>query len=276
MKTILNLTLVLFCHLLFAQDYKGDSWQKVKSAGSGTLTIVYFEQSGLIYESDGKVRGVCADIVSDFQKYVEKMHGKKVNVQYAARIPDFASFLKTVQNSENVLGVTNATINEERKKILKFTPPFMTTQVVLLTNKNSPTIKTLAEIPKVFNGFTAQVITGSTHVQYLDNIKKEYYPGLKVSYAPSGEEIVKNLSADPKLFSILDFTEYIGVVRKKLPVKRQEVDMGVSDPLGFIMSKQSDWDVLWNEFLTEEYRKSVRYKEIVAANLGSSFLSLVR
>jgi hypothetical protein len=66
------------------------------------------------------------------------------------------------------------------------------------------------------------------------------------------------------------------VIKKRLPVKKHDVDFGAPEELGFIMSKQSDWDEVWKEFLTPEYRKSVRYKEIIAENLGSSFLSLVR
>jgi hypothetical protein len=120
------------------------------------------------------------------------------------------------------------------------------------------------------------VISGSTHVKYIEQMKKEHFPTLKVTYAPSSESVIKNLSTDTKLFSILDFTDYINAIRKKIPVKRQEVELGNPEALGFIMSKQSDWDDLFNEFLTEEYRKSVRYKEIIAENLGSSFLSLVR
>jgi hypothetical protein len=129
---------------------------------------------------------------------------------------------------------------------------------------------------KTFSGFSAQVITGSTHVKYIEEIKKQYFPSLQVTYATSSESVIKNLSTNTKLFSILDFTEYIGVVRKKIPVKRQDVELGNPEPLGFIMSKQTDWDVLFKEFLTEEYRKSVRYKEIIADNLGTSFLSLVK
>jgi hypothetical protein len=65
-------------------------------------------------------------------------------------------------------------------------------------------------------------------------------------------------------------------VRKKLPVKRHDVDLGNAEELGFIMAKQTDWDEVWNEFLTSDYRKSVRYKKIIADNLGSTFLNLVR
>jgi hypothetical protein len=276
MKNLLFLTLLTFSTVCFSQNYKGDSWATVKSKGTGTLSIVYYEQPGLIYLADGKMKGVCVDILSDFQKYVETKHGKKITVEYVGEEKEFSNFLRVAQTTPNIIGVTNTSITEDRKKILKFSPPFMTTQLVLLTNKSAPTLLKLEDMPKTFNGFSAQVITGSTHVKYIEEIKKQYFPALPVTYAASSESVIKNLSNNPKLFSILDFTEYIGVVKKKIPVKRQDVELGNPEPLGFIMSKQTDWDVLFKEFLTDEYRKSVRYKQIIADNLGSSFLSLVK
>jgi len=65
-------------------------------------------------------------------------------------------------------------------------------------------------------------------------------------------------------------------VHKKLPIKRQMVDVGVVEELGFIMSKQTDWDAPLKEFLTHEYRSSIGYKKIISENLGATFMSLVK
>lgn len=276
MKKLLSVALFGLITFSASAQYKGDRWEKVKSTGSGTLTVVYYEQPGLIQKVNGKMKGVCVDILADFVRYVKEKHGKTVTVNYAGEEKEFTNFLKVVQTTPNILGVTNTSITPERKKIMKFTPPFMMTQMVLLTNQQTPAIKDLSELPKVYAGFKAEVITGSTHVSYIEKIKKDYYPGLKVEYATSSESVIRNLMANPKMFSVLDFTEYVGVVRRKLPIKRQEVDLGSAEHLGFIMSRNSDWDVIWNEFLTPEYRKSVEYKKIIAENLGSNFLNLVR
>lgn len=277
MKIWFSAAVVLMFSLSAAgQKYQGSSWADIKAAGKGTLTVVYYEQPGLIYKDNGQMKGVCVDILSDFAKFIQEKYSKTVAINYAGEEREFSGFLKVVQSTPNILGVTNTSITEERKKILKFTPPFMTTQLVLLTNQNSPALTNLKDLPKVYAGFSALVILGSTHMKYADMLKKQYYPELNITYAPSSETVIKNLTANPKIFSILDFTEYVGVVRKKLPIKRQDVDLGNAEELGFIMARQSDWDGLWKEFLTEDYRKGVRYKKIIADNLGSTFLNLVR
>jgi putative glutamine transport system substrate-binding protein len=110
----------------------------------------------------------------------------------------------------------------------------------------------------------------------MEEIKEENAPNLKITYANSGIDIMKELTESSKIFTILDFTEFINASRKQLPVKRHNVNVGSSEELGFIMNKQSDWDKPWNEFLTIEYRKSVRYRKIIVDNLGANFLSMLK
>lgn len=267
---------ILITSNAFAQPLKSDSWESVKSGGKGTLSIVYYEQPGLIQKVEGKMKGVCVDILSEFQKFVKQKYGKDVEINYARNEKEFANFLKVVQANNNVLGVTNTSITDERKKIYKFSPTYMSTPLVFLTHESAPTIKNLSELAKTYKGFTAEVITGSTHVKHIERIKKDFYPDLEVKFAGSSESVIKNISSNPKIFSILDFTEYVGVVRKKLPVKRQELEIGNPEELGFVMSRQSDWDGIWKEFLTPEFRKSITYKKIISDNLGQTFLNLVR
>ena len=110
MKFLTTLLLLISHAIVFAQNYKGDSWATVKSNGSGTLSVVYYEQPGLIFKADGKMKGVCVDILSDFQKYVETKHGKKITVQYVGEEQEFSNFLKVCQNTPNIIGVTNTSI----------------------------------------------------------------------------------------------------------------------------------------------------------------------
>jgi ABC-type amino acid transport substrate-binding protein len=261
----------------YNQKFQGDSWAKVKSSGSGTLTVVYAEQFGLIHkDKDGKIKGVCVDILSDFAQFIKTHHGKTIAIKYAEEIPVFSEFLTTCQNTPNILGVTNTTITEERKKVLKFSPAYMSNRQVMLTNNKAPSILSLKELPNKFSDFTAQVIAGSTHVMYVEKLKSEYIPGLKITQEKSGPAIIKNLVTNPKIFTIIDFTEFVDVVHKKLPIKRQMVDVGVVEELGFIMSKQTDWDVPLKEFLTSDYRNSVAYRKIISENLGATFMNLVK
>jgi ABC-type amino acid transport substrate-binding protein len=277
MRFLKIILLLLITCPVFSQRFQGDSWANVKTTGSGVLTVIYCEQFGLIHkDQNGKMKGVCVDILSDFAKYIKDQHGKNVTIKYAAEIEAFSEFLSTTQTTNHILGVTNTTITEERKKIMKFSPAYMSNRQVMLTNNKAPSLLSLKDLPGKFPDFTAQVIDGSTHVQYVEKIKTEYMPALKIKRESSGPQIIKNLMTDTKAFTIIDFTEFVEVVHKKLPIKRQMVDVGVVEELGFIMSKQTDWDAPLKEFLTHEYRTSIGYKKIISENLGATFMSLVK
>jgi ABC-type amino acid transport substrate-binding protein len=277
LKAAIIIVFLAFSNVAFSQKFDGDSWSHVKTAGSGILTVVYSQQFGLIYkDKDGEVKGVCVDILSDFARFLKEHHGKSLTIKYAAEIPAFSEFLATSQNTPHILGVTNTTITDERKKVLKFSPAYMSNRQVMLTSNKAPSISSLKELPLKFKDFTAQVIAGSTHVNYVERIKTEYMPALKITLEANGPDIIKNLTTNPKAFTIIDFTEFVEVVHRKLPIKRQMVDVGVVEELGFIMSKHTDWDVPLKEFLTQDYRNSIGYRKIITENLGATFMSLVK
>jgi ABC-type amino acid transport substrate-binding protein len=276
MKTRILTLFLLVTGTVFAQKTEGDSWKKVKTTGSGTLSVVYYEQAGLIQQVNGKLEGLCVEILNDFVEYVQAKHNKKVVIEYVGKEPVFTNFLSSVQKSTNILGVTNVTITEERKKILKFTPPFISNPVVLLTHKEAPTVTSFEDLSKKLDGYTAEIIGGSTHMKYINKIKKDNWPTLSISYGTSGQEILKKIGTNPKLFTILDFTEFVDANRRRLPVKKQNLEFGDPEQLAFIMSRQSDWDEVWKLFLTDEYRKSPKFRKNVSENLGMAFLSILK
>jgi ABC-type amino acid transport substrate-binding protein len=276
MKALGTVLLLLYVSVGFSQKYSGDSWAKVKSSGSGTLTVFYVQQPRLIYKEGDKLTGFCVDLLADFVLFVKEKHGKKITISYQGPETSFAEFLQQAQQSKFALGVTNVSITDERKKLMKFTPYFLANPLMLITHKDAPNLTSISEIKAKLSGYSAEVINGSTHIKYIEKLKKEQFPELKISYAKSGLEILTKMSENPKLFTILDFIVYTNATRKVLPLKNQQIDLNLTEELGFVMAKNSDWDEVWNEFLTPEYRKSVKYRKMIADNLGSSFLSMVK
>lgn len=277
MKKVTFSALALFISCFaYGQKYAGDSWASVNSKGTGTLGVVYYPQAGLIYEEGGKMKGVCADLLVEFSAFVQSKYGKKVEVKYLGAEEVFSDFLKVCQTTPDILGVTNVTVTDERKKVLKFTPAFLSNQETLITHKNAPAVESLQKISSVLSGYKAKVITGSVHVKYMDQLKRENFPSLTIEQGPSGPEILKEIASNPKLFTILDFTEYVDATRNRLPIKKQNVEIGAPQELAFAMAKQTDWDKIWSEFLTSEFRKSEKYRKIIANNLGGAYLSLLK
>lgn len=278
MRTYVFLLLSLFCTFgISAQTLKGESWQQVKSKGAGTLAAIYYPTPGLVYEEGGIMKGVCVDIMEEFKKFVKEKHSVDLKFKFLKEEQIFTKFIDGVKTAENVMGVCNTSITSERKKFLGFSPSYMNNPSVLLSNNSAPIIKDLNELSSAFANYKAVIIKGSTHEKFINKIKDQYYPSLNIELVNSGVEVTDKLKSSSNYFTLIDFTEYYDAVKKRLDIKRHTVPLEeLEDQLGFIFPKNSDWVSVWNEFLTPEFKTSVTYKRIVADNLGTSFVNLIK
>lgn len=275
-----KLFLVLTCGLIVTGSFEGlsqDSWNNVLKKGEGTLGVIYYQQPGLIQKDNkGELSGLCISILNDFVDFVHTKYDKKITIKYIYEEPVFSSFLEKIKTTPHIMGIGNITITSERKKFIQFTESYLANSVILLSHKNAPDITALDQCAEKFKDYTALVIGQSTHELYMASIKKKYYPNLTIKTISSGLEVMDEMAKDPKSFGIIDLTEYIYAVRSKLPLKRHAVKINEkNEELGFAMQLSNDWQIPWKEFLTPEYKQSVKYRKHIVNNLGSSFLALV-
>jgi ABC-type amino acid transport substrate-binding protein len=276
MKFLLFIIFIFSYTLISAQKFKGDSWKTVTANKTGTVSLIYYEQPGLIYDGpDGKPKGACVDILKDFVDFVSKKYNIKITLSYAAKLNTFQEFIWTVQHGEGIVGVSNVTITEPRKKVMKFTNPYMRNPLVLISHKDAPSLKSLDELPTKFSSYHAEVVEGSTHVGVINKIKEEKMTTLTIKQSPSGIEILKKINTDKTLFTLVEITDYVDAIRNKYAVKHHNIKLTEDEFLGFIMPLSADWDDVFNEFLTEDYRKSPAYKKIIRDNLGVTFLGFL-
>jgi hypothetical protein len=267
---------VLFYGSVWGQVHKGESWATVSKRGSGTLSVLYYTQHGLMQKNaGGDLEGICVEILKDFQQFVSMNYNVNLDIKFLGEEKEFNTFLNTVKQSTNVLGVGNVTITPERDAYFDFTPPFLTNPVIMITHREAPSIKSYEELKSLLNGFKAEVIKGSTHESYVNSIKNRYIPNLAIQYQHSGAAVLDNVSKNKNLFTIMDLTEFVYATRKKLPLKRQAIIIASSEEhLGFVIREGADWIKVWNAFLTKEYRASSQFKKHIAKHLGATFLTV--
>jgi hypothetical protein len=256
-----------------AQTLVGQSWSEVVSKKQGVLTVVYHSQKRLIYNDGADMKGLCVGILHDFVEFVQIKYGVVLKINYLENKPVFEEFLNSIRSSENVLGVANVSITPQRRKYFLFTPPFLDMPPVLVTHKSTPDIVRKEQL-LILRGNRAIVIQGSSHEQKIRNIDKLYSLRSTFEWARSSEEIPRILHSKPNAYSVIDMIEYVNVAHAKQDIKPHKVTIGSPDPLGFIMSLKSDWQVVWNEFLTDDYKESAAYRKLILENLGQGFLKI--
>jgi ABC-type amino acid transport substrate-binding protein len=264
-----------FIHPVFAQG-NGNTWQEVKVAKEGTLMCLWNEAYGIAYKDEkGKLVGVCIDILEDFRLYISKKYDVHLAIEYREE-KSFADFLTIVQKSPTLLGVSTVSVTEERKKRFHYSPYFISNPNIIVAHKDAPKLTSLEEIPTLYKGFEMKVIAGSTHKDIATSIRSQYAPELVIGEATASRDIFTEMKTNKSLFTIIDFGEFLGAFKNKFPIARQPVKLNTDDKLAFLMAKTSDWEPLWREFLTDEYRKSAGYRKIISENLGLAYLGMIK
>jgi putative glutamine transport system substrate-binding protein len=277
---VLLLALIANTHLSFAQGYSGDTWASVKSAKSGTISLAYVETPSFVYkDKSGNLTGICVDIMNDFVKWVNSTKGVQLTSRYLGDGTSFRGMYdKTKSATGGVIGLGNVTITDERKKEVKFSPPFITNFAILTTQTSVPTLAKLEDISKTFSNFTAYIAKGTLNEKRIMDLKQKYYPAMKIETATTSQEVLEKVFVNANAVAYLDMAFYIEAVQMRKPIKRHPIGDKAAEQFGFILPLNSDWAGVLNEFFAANggYTNSKEYKTILIKHLGEAGVKLLQ
>jgi ABC-type amino acid transport substrate-binding protein len=279
-RTKLAFVAILFSVQAMAQNYVGDTWGQVKQVGQGTISLAYVETPSFVYkDSGGKLTGICIDIMNDFVKWVNE--NKKVKLQ-SKFVGDGTSFRgmydKVKVSTGGVFGLGNITITDERKKEVKFSPPFITNFAILITQGNIATLAKMEDMPTTFSGLTAYTAKGTLNEKRVLDLKKKYFPDMKIVTTTTSQETLEKVFSDPKGFAYLDLAFYLEAAQMRKYVKRHPVGDQSAEQFGFVEPMNSDWGPVMEEFFRANggYTSTSRYREILTKHLGETGVKLLQ
>jgi ABC-type amino acid transport substrate-binding protein len=280
-KEIKLLALMMLCSLqMWAQGHVGDSWAQVKQVGQGTISLAYVETPSFVYKgADGKLTGICVDIMQDFVKWINDTKKIKLQSKFVGDGTSFRGMYDKVKVSTGgVLGLGNITITEERKKEVKFSPPFITNFAILITQGNIPTLAKMEDLPTTFASLSAYTAKGTLNEKRIMDLKKKYFPDMKVVTTTTSQETLEKVFNDPKGFAYLDLAFYLEAAQMRKYVKRHPVGDQLAEQFGFAMPMNSDWGPLLEEFFKANggYTSTSRYREILTKHLGETGVKLLQ
>lgn len=281
MKKLIKLMLVWMVGTsAVAQNYVGDSWGQVKQVNQGTISFAYVETPSFVYkDKSGKLTGICVDIMNDFVQWVNE--NKKVKLQ-SKFVGDGTSFRgmydKVKASTGGVFGLGNITITEERKKEVKFSPPFITNFAILITQGNVATLSKFEDLPTTFAKLTAYTAKGTLNEKRILELKQKYFPAMKVVTVPTSPDAYAKVFSDPNSFTYLDLAFYLEAVQDHKSVKRHPIGDVAAEKFGFVLPANSDWFPVMDEFFKANggYTNTPRYREILTKHLGETGVKLLQ
>jgi len=171
----------------------------------------------------------------------------------------------------------NVTITEERKREVKFSPPFAPNLTFLITQNNVPTLEKMEDLPATFAKLTAYTAKGTLNEKRTNEMKQKYFPGVKVVLTGNSQETLEKVVAGNG-FAYLDLTFYLEAVQQHKPLKRHPVADKSTEQYGFLLPMSSDWQPILEEFFKANggYTNSAGYKSILRKHLGEIGLKLLQ
>ncbi|NJM25467.1 MAG: amino acid ABC transporter substrate-binding protein [Bacteroidia bacterium] len=277
-KNLTSFLFVLVCGSAWAQ-YTGDPWSKVSASKKGMLSLAYVETPGFVYKDNaGNLTGICVDIMKDFTTWLKDEKGIAVQVNYVGDGSSFRGMYDKVKaSSGGVIGLGNITITEERKKEIKFSPPFITNFAVLITQNRVGTLVKLEDMSTGFAGLTAYTAKGTLNEKRTDELKSKYFPAMKISYTGSSQETMEKILTDANAFAYLDLAFYLDAVKQRKAIKRHPAGDKAAEQFGFVLPLSSDWGAVLDEFFAADggYTTSGDYKHILVKHLGETGVRLL-
>jgi ABC-type amino acid transport substrate-binding protein len=263
-----------------AQNYSGDTWAQAKAKGQGSISLAYVETPSFVYKDDaGNLTGICVDIMSDFAKWAHESKKVKINALYMGDGSNFRGMYDKVKASTGgVFGLGNITITEERKKEVKFSPSYITNFAILITQNSVGTLAKFEDMKTTFGKLTAYTAKGTLNEKRINDLKKKYFPEMKVVLTSTSQETFDKVISDPNGFSYLDLAFYLEAVSQRKPVKRHPIGDQSSEKFAFIMPLNSDWGPALEEFFAANggYTNSPQYKAILRKHLGETGVKLLQ
>jgi ABC-type amino acid transport substrate-binding protein len=262
------------------QSYQGDDWSQANASKHGTITLAYVETPGFVYKDGaGQLTGICIDVINDFLKYIRDTKGVNLTTKWTGDGTDFKGMYDGVKTARGgVFGLGNITITEDRRKEVLFSPPFIKSFALLVTQSTVPMLTRLEDLPRTFGDMTAYTAKGTINGWRIEELKKKYYPAMKINYLATSQEALEKILLDQKGFAYLDLVFYLEAVQRGKPVKRHPIGDKPAEEFGFIMPKTSDWSGIVQEFFEANggYVNSTPYKNILIKHLGQTGLRMLQ
>jgi hypothetical protein len=248
------------------------SWAAARRGGEAAIRVLYVPADGFAYRGgDGELTGVTIEIMRAFAGWVGERHGVRVEAEFVEE-PDWRTFYGRVRDATGgVFGVGNVTITAERRRELRFSPPYLTNIAVLITHESVPELLRLEDAGSVFAGLRPLAFEGTLHERRLRELRDAYLPDAEIGMAHSNAEILERVSGGG-WFAWIDAYNFWRAAEQGMPLRRHEVGDDPAEEFGVIVPHDNDWAPLLDEFFEGDggLRNSPAYRAILERHLGPS------
>lgn len=261
----------------FMSHAQTDSWQSARQKGQGAITVLWDEIEPFIYKNDdGKLIGVEYELMEGLKGFVKRHY----NVQLAINWKDagaFENIYPAIRDSKvpGLFATSYFSITEERRREVRFSPPYMPDLNILVTNNSLPAFESDVQFTNSLEGMTGYTQKQTTMEEDILKIRQQYYPGLPIRYNPVNDYgVLKDIAADPHSMGYVPVSIYVVALQKGIKVKRQRLFDVRREGFAVIYPRVSDWEEPINAYFNStECRQLV--SRLIRTYLGEEVSDII-
>jgi hypothetical protein len=260
------------------QALEAPTFAQARETGEATLRVIYVPSSGFAGRGDdGRLTGVTVELLRRFGGWVEEAHGIDVEMEFVEE-PLWATFYQRVRHSRGgVFGIGNVTITEPRRDELAFSPPYLSNVATLMTHADVPELESMEALGQAFTGMRGLRYPGTLHEQRLNELRRDWFPGLQTVPVESNDELVEMTASGEGYFGYIDIYNYWRAVERGMPLRRHPVADDASEEFGVIMPRGADWAPVMEAFFQahDGVQASPWYRALLMEHLGEELATLL-
>jgi hypothetical protein len=221
-----------------------DSWAQTRREKKGTITALWYDIEPFIYRNGkGGIMGVEYELMEGLKGFVKKEYGVDLSINWEDA-GSFENIYPRISKSsqKGLFGLSFYSITDERKKEVKFSPPYMPDMNIVVTHNNTPVYENDESFVNELQKMKGVTMQHTTMEEDLVKLKNTYYPSLPVSNQEDDYELLKSIAKHPYSFGYVPVSIYVVALQRGIKIKRQTVLATKREGFAAIYTKASDWD----------------------------------
>jgi len=268
MKRLLSALALFFSCLLTAQT-------------PDTLVVHYYENFPYAFMEGGKLKGIEIDILTEYVSWLKQRKNVSAVVSYKS-YKDFSEFYNAVKDGRSsAIGAGSVTRNSLREKEISFSPPYLQNVAVLISSGKLSTVRERSndEVTRCLTGVSGIAVKGSSHVGYLNNIKSQFLPDMKLRTVDNQNQVLQAIISENMSVGYVDIVAYWAFLKSN-PTKFLKIQKAFTEPredLGYILPINSRHSMYLAEFFEGGFgfTSTRAYRQLLEKYLGYEVLESV-
>ncbi|RYZ51698.1 MAG: transporter substrate-binding domain-containing protein, partial [Sphingobacteriales bacterium] len=263
------LLLVWGMPIAFAQQGMAtDSWAKVKQQGHGHISVLWCEIEPFIYRNKGSITGVEYELMQGFPAFLKSAYQVDVQINWQ-KMDRFEDIYPTIKGSkeQGLFGLSYFSITEERKREVRFSPPYMPDLNIIVTSNTLPVYQSADALLKDLAGMQGYTMANTTMKEDMLRLQL-HAKRLPLHTMADDYEVMRSISQAERGIGYVPLSIYIVGLQKGIRIKRQKVLAVSREGFAAIYGKASDWEEPIHAYFESPACKAL-IEQLIRKHLGA-------